>query len=528
MSRDRPAADDGDGLEPRPPELDVVASVDPTAVEPAPDVGRDAAGGVIWFTAQKWVIRVFSFVTIALLTRLLSPEDFGTVAAASTVLPFFYLLADLGFAAYIVQVAKTSERMLSTAFWFSLSAGIVLCGLVWAAAPFMGIVFANPQVVPVLQALSFWVVITALGSVPTAIMRREMRFALLAGQGAVAAVIAQIVALVMAFNGFGVWTLVAQTLVAPVVSTIVIWFTAKWRPRWAFNWADFRTMSNFGGKVLGVEFVAMLRVWGEAAITSAVLGAASLGLMSVAQRLVQIVQDLTGSAIVPVTNVAFARIREAIERLQNAYLRALRMIYLVLSLPLVIVAVAAPLIVPIVFGDGWDESIPVAQVLALAGTLSVAAWLDHGLFYSLGKPGTWFVYALIIDAITLAITLVVARFGLVAIAWGFLAIALAATVARWFLVGRVLDMPTRRVAAPFLYLVTVALGAGLAGWGGMVLTAAVPDLLALVIVSAIMAVVHLALSAVFARSTMIDLIRMVAGTRAGARIPLLARIGSAG
>ena len=88
----------------------------------------------------------------------------------------------------------------------------------------------------------------------------------------------------------------------------------------------------------------------------------------------------------------------------------------------------APLLIPILFGSGWVESIPVAQVLALAGTLSAAAWLDHGLFYGLGRPGTWFIYAIVIDALTLVTTVVTARWGLVAIAWGFLIVATIATI----------------------------------------------------------------------------------------------------
>ncbi|GGD75688.1 lipopolysaccharide biosynthesis protein [Microbacterium murale] len=505
------------------------ASVDPNpnTVEPTAEVGRRAAGGVIWLTAQKWVIRIFSFVTIAILTRLLSPEDFGTLAAASTVLPFFYLLADLGFAAYIVQVEKTTERMLSTAFWFSMGAGILLCGLLWAIAPIMGPIFGNDTVVPVLQALSLWVIVTAIGSVPTAIMRREMRFAAIAAQGATAAVIAQAAALVLAFTGFGVWALVAQTLTAAVVSAILIWVTARWRPRWTFVRADFTRMSKFGGQVLGVEFIAMLRAWGEAAVTSAMLGAAALGFMNIAQRLVQIVQDLTGSAIVPVTNVAFARIREEVTRLQNAYLRSLRLVYLLLSLPLTVVAITAPLMVPIVFGDGWGKSVPVAQVLAIAGTLSVAAWLDHGLFYGLGRPGTWFVYAFITDAVTFGTTLLVARGGLVAIAWGFLAVAVVATVVRWFLVARALKMRVSAVTRPFLSLVIIVVGAGAAGWGGMVLTAQLPGILALVIVATIIGVVHLGLSFLFARRAISDAASLLAGTRFGARVPLLARLGAA-
>ncbi|MFB7891637.1 lipopolysaccharide biosynthesis protein [Microbacterium sp. NPDC056044] len=508
------------------PELDVVASIDPNAAQPPQAaVGRSATGGVIWLTAQKWVIRIFSFVTIALLTRLLSPEDFGTLAAASTILPFFYLLADLGFAAYIVQVARTTERMLSTAFWFSLSAGVVLCGLLWAIAPLMGGVFGNSDVVPVLRALSLWVIVTAIGSVPMAIMRREMRFGVIAGQGAAAAVVAQIVALVMAFTGFGVWALVAQTLVAPVISTILIWISARWRPHWAFDRTAFGGMFRFGGQVLGVEFVAMLRAWGEAAVTSATLGAAALGYMSVAQRLVQIVQDLTGSAIVPVTNVAFAKIRESAERLQAAYLRALRLVYVVLSMPLTIVAVGAPLLVPILFGDGWEQSVPVAQVLALAGTLSVAAWLDHGLFYGIGKPGTWFVYALITDAVTLLTTIVTARWGLVAIAWGFLGVAVCATVARWFLVRRVLRARLGSIVRPAGYLIVVVAVSGAGGWGVLLLTAALPTILSLGLVAATVAVLHFAVSLLLARSALVDAAAMAAGTGLGARLPFLSRIG---
>jgi O-antigen/teichoic acid export membrane protein len=123
-------------------------------------------------------------------------------------------------------------------------------------------------------------------------------------------------------------------------------------------------MTRFGGQVLGVEFVAMGRAWAEAAIIASTLGMAALGFMSIAQRLVQIVQDTTGGALVPVTTVAFARIRDSVERLRAAYLRALRLTYAALVLPLMLVAVAAPLMVPMAFGSGWSESHVLAQVLA--------------------------------------------------------------------------------------------------------------------------------------------------------------------
>lgn len=507
------------------PEIEVVHTIEPSFENsPQSGFGGNAAAGVFWLTAQKWVIRVLSLVTIAVLTRLLSPEDFGTVAAAMTVLPFFYLLADLGFAAYIVQVEKIGPRMLSTAFWFSLTAGILLCGCLFLLSPTLGAIFGSPGVVPVMQVLSLWVVVSAIGSVPIALLRRDMRFATIAAQGAAAAMVAQIAAMVMAFSGLGVWALVAQSLVAAVLSTVLAWWSVTWHPVWQFSRVDFVRMSRFGGQVLGVEFVAMLRAWGEAAVISATLGLAALGYLSIAQRLVQIVQDLTGSAIVPVTNVAFAKIRDSIGRLRDAYLRALRVTYAALSLPLTIVAVAAPLMIPILFGQGWEQSYQLAQVLALAGTLSVGAWLDHGLFYGLGRPGRWFVYAVIIDALTLATTVFAVSYGLLAVAVGFLCVALIATIVRWFFVARALETTARTIAGPFVYLIAVVGCMAAAGWGVKLWTVELAPWLALLLIALVMLAVHIAVTFLLARPAIHDVLRIVSRFGISSRLPFLARI----
>jgi O-antigen/teichoic acid export membrane protein len=351
-----------------------------------------------------------------------------------------------------------------------------------AGAPLFGLVFRSETVVPVLQVLSISILLTAIGSVPTALLRRRMSFRILAVQGTIAAVAAQIVAVTMTLTGMGVWALVGQALTMQVIVSLMPWFSARWRPTLDFSWRDFRAIAGFGGKVVGVEFVAATRAWAEAAIISAVLGMTGLGYFNIAQRLVQIVQDLTGSAVVPVSTVAFAKVRESVDRLRDAYLRSLRLAYATLSPPLTLVAVAAPIIVPIIFGEGWGPSEQVAQILALAGIMVVSATLDHGLFYGLGRPGRWFVYAVIVDAATVAMTAVTAGFGLQAVAWGFLAVAVMSTMARWFLVGGMLSASPLRVAAPFGFLLVAVAVAGAAGWSVMAVTAALPDLVRLVLV----------------------------------------------
>jgi O-antigen/teichoic acid export membrane protein len=504
------------GVQPGPPELAEAAGE-------SGGLAHQAASGVAWLTLQKWAVRIFGFVTIAILTRFLAPADFGTVAAASTVLPFFYLLADLGFTAYVVQAEEAGPRVLNTSFWFSALAGGALFGLLLAVAPLMGPVFGSPQVVPVLQVMAVTVVLTALASVPTAILRRSMRFRAVAVQSGIAAVIAQVVAVAMTLTGQGVWALVAQVVVSQACATVLAWVAAGWRPGWTFSRQEFRRMAKFGTQVVGVEFVAMSRAWGEAAIVSATLGLATLGYLNIAQRLVAIVQDLTGAALIPVSTVAFARLRSFVDRLRQAYLKALRLTYGLMAPPLVVLAVAAPLIVPIVFGDGWAPSYQAAQILALAGSITVGASLDHGLFYGLGKPGRWFLYALATDVLTVATTAFCTRWGLIGVATGFLVVSLAATIFRWFLVARLLSSPVRQIAGPFGFLAVALVVSGSAGLGVARITGGLADIWVVVLVVIAIGVSHLAVMATMARPAIHDILRLLARSQWLGRLPVVSK-----
>jgi O-antigen/teichoic acid export membrane protein len=222
-------------------------------------------------------------------------------------------------------------------------------------------------------------------------------------------------------------------------------------------------MAKFGSNVVAVELVATARGAGEAAIIANVLGPAALGYLSIAQRLIQVAQDMGGAAIVPVSTVVFARVREQGDRLRSAYVRALRLAYAAVSPVMVFIAVGAPLIVPLIFGPSWGPSIPVAQALAVAAVLVLGAGLDNGLFYGAGRPGRWLAYAVVIDALTLAVTFVAAPYGLTAVAVGFVVVAAVATASRWWLVSRLIAIPARTLAGVMAAAATAVIVSGAVG-----------------------------------------------------------------
>ena len=434
-----------------------------TAGSAEPSLARAAASGAAWLTAQKWVVRLSGLVTIAILARLVSPHEFGVVAAASAILPFVFLLSDLGLSTYLVQADDPDERMLSTGFWFSLCAAVVIGGVLFAFVPVMVGALGVPDAGPVLRVLLASVPLVVAASVPTALLRRRMQFRRLAFQGAIGAGLAQAVAIVVAVAGGGAWALVAQALTTTLVTSTAAWAAAGWSPSWHFSGREFGAMARFGYKVVAVELVAVLRNWGETAIVAVALGPAALGYLTIAQRLVQVAQELGGSAVAPVSVVVLAKVRDTPERLRQAYRRASTLTYGAVTPLLTYIAVAAPLIIPLLFGAKWDPSMPVTRGLAVAGILTIGAFIDHGLFYALGRPGKWFVYATITDLVTVGATALAVSRGLTAVAWAFVAVAVAATVARWALVSKEIGTTFAGLARSFGSVVVCALGSTAAG-----------------------------------------------------------------
>jgi O-antigen/teichoic acid export membrane protein len=162
--------------------------------------------------------------------------------------------------------------------------------------------------------------------------------------------------------------------------------------------------------------------------------------------------------MVPVSTVVFARVRDSADRLRMTYLKALGVSYAVVSPVMILIVVTGPELIPLLFGDRWTAAVPPAQALAIAGIIVLGAMLDHGLFYGLGRPGTWLTYAVVVDGATVATTAVAVRWGLVGVAVGFVIVALLATVARWILVSRLFGWGFGAVSGPFFSVapVTVA------------------------------------------------------------------------
>lgn len=486
--------------------------------EGTPSLGRAAAAGTLWLVAQKWAVRATGFATIAMLTRLVTPEEFGVVAVASSLIPFILMLSEFGLSAYVVQADDISQRRLSTAFWFSIGVAVVLGSGLAAAAPIIARLSNVPAAAPVLQALAVSVVIVVMSSVPMALLRRAMAFRTLALQTTAATFIAQVGAVALALAGAGVWALVFQTLVSQAVATALAWWSARWLPSFEFSFGQLREIARFGVSIVSLEITLTLRTFAENALIAIVLGPVALGYLNIAQRLIWVMQDMGAVAVLPVSTVVFAKIRDTVPRLRAAYLRSVALANSMVAPLLGFVAASAPVLVPTFFGPEWTHSVVATQALAVAAVATLGAMLDRGLFDGLGRPGTWFLYALPVEIVAFGVTLAVVQHGVNAVAWGFAGVAIAAAYARSVLVSRFVAASQFAVFKPWLTaLVPAALSVG-AGWLAMQPLAGLPGLVVLAVGASVTGLAHVVFVRLLTPRVLTDLVTLLPVPKAARRV----------
>ncbi len=472
-------------------------------------LAKQTTSSVMWMTAQKWIVRGGGFITIIVLTRLLAPEDFGVAAAASTLLPFVYVLADLGFSTYIVQSDEVDRPTLSTAFWFSLLTGGALAAAIYAIAPVIGMLLGVPEVVPLVQATTISVLIIAVSSVPLALLRRRMAFRILAIMEVTGSVLAQVVAITAAFLGAGAWALILQLIVAQVVTTAWVWVAARWHPVFEFSFKKFTMMAGFGIKVVGGGLTTVVRSLAETIIITAGVGVREMGYLNIAQRLVNTAQDLTASALLPVSTVAFSKVRDSPERLRSAYLRASAVTHAVVTPLMLAVAVTAPVLVPFLFGDDKAASARFLPALAVLAILNIGFSIDQGLHLGAGRPGRWLAFVAISYAVGVAASAYSIQYGLLVLAFTWIVTTSMELVGRWFLVGALVKTAWWKIAMPFLAIISPSVIAAGVGWTLMQVLAEMVPFATLAITATAVVVVYLAVGRLLLPRTFADIAGML-------------------
>ena len=388
------------------------------------DVSQGLSGKVIsgakWSTLSKLVAQGLQFIVGLVLARLLLPEDFGLVASVYVITQFSQLLFELGLGASLIQLKKPSERDMATVFWVNVLSGLVFAAALSALAPLVASFYGEPALVALtpLVALAFTL---SIGVVHNAILARQLRFKVSAFIEVGAAIMGHATTVVTALLGFGPYSLAFGGLVTAAMASILSICAVRWRPKHFISRDSVRRLWRFSGGMLGFNVV---NYWGRNAdslLVGRFLGVASLGLYNRAYNLMLLPINQVTQSLGRVMFPALAAIQNDPSRVRSAYLRTVRVTNVATVPVLVGLLAVSDGAVPLLWGPNWGDTIPLLQILCIAGLPQCVSSSVGWIYQSQGRTQRMFVMGVVGTVVGVALIVIGLQWGAIGVAFGVLA-----------------------------------------------------------------------------------------------------------
>jgi len=334
------------------------------------------ARGLTWSYGAILIQIGLVFLLTVTLARLLTPTEFGLVAAANVVIGFGQYFAQLGLGQALVQRASIDDRDIRVTFASALGLGVVFYAVCWLVAPGAAVVFHHESIVPVLRVLGLVFVGSALSVTSSALLRRELRIRTMTIVDVAAFAFGYAApALTLAALGAGAWSLVAGYVTQSFATAIGYYAVTRHPLRPVWDRAVVGRLYSFGSRVSVIGFFEFLAGNLDSLWTGHVLGTRKLGLYNRAFNLVSVPVFYAWSSFAKVGTSSFSRIQSDRERIRTVFLPVLT-VFLALTWPALWgLAGASHVLVAVLLGARWRASAAPLSVLALAAPLWLAACL---------------------------------------------------------------------------------------------------------------------------------------------------------
>ena len=319
--------------------------------------------GLAWSMVERFATQGVQFLFGIILARLLSPDDYGIIAMPLVFLAIAQCIIDSGFSTALIRKPELTEDDLSTAFYFNIGIGILCYAVLFFSSPLIADFYHTPILSSLLKVTALAVLFNPLCAVQQAILTRKIDFKTQAIVSFSGAVVSGIVGLYMAYNGFGVWSLVFQQVGGYVMRTILLWILGKWKPKRKWSWESFHYLWGFGSKMLGSGLLDTIYNNIYPIVIGKYFSAQDLGNYTRAQQFSSLPSSNVTGVLQRVTFPVLSSIQNEDERLAKNYRKILKLsAFLVFPMMLMLSAIANPL-VRILLTDKWIGCVVLLQII---------------------------------------------------------------------------------------------------------------------------------------------------------------------
>ena len=323
--------------------------------------------GLVWSFVDSFANFGLQFVVGIILARILSPREFGLIGMLTIFIAISQTFIDSGFSTALIRKKDCTQTDYSTVFFFNLAVSLICYLLLFVLSDAISSFFDEPQLKALIQVLGIGLILNSFGIIQRTILTKKINFKLQTKVSLIASLGSGIIAITMAFNGFGVWSLVALTLSRYALTSIFLWIYTHWKPTLVFCKKSFNELFGFGSKLLlsGIIDTAYQNIY--YLVIGKYFSAIELGFYTRADQFQALPSSNLNAIIGRVSYPVLTSIQDDIPRLKMNYRKLIKStMFLTFVLMLGMAAIAKPMII-ILIGEKWLPMVTYLQLLCFVG-----------------------------------------------------------------------------------------------------------------------------------------------------------------
>ncbi|WP_442496914.1 lipopolysaccharide biosynthesis protein [Methylobacter sp. sgz302048] len=375
--------------------------------------------GAVWSIGSQFVNYSLSLVFTAILARLVLPEHYGLFNMVSTVTAFFMIFADGGLAWSIIQKKEISDAAVSNLFWINAGLGGLMALMCLLIAPLLANFYGYDELANLTAIMSINFILTGLTVPGTAWLKRQLKLREIAVINILALLAAGVGGVYAAYAGFGYWSLAVQTLIKGIITLLGTLAIAKMPLQFYCSKTPTMDMVKFSGGLLGFGAVNYFSRNLDSILIAKTLGAEELAFYEKAYFIMTLPSMLTTGALTGLMVSVLAKHQDNTVLFHLYYKRALRLIALFCFSIAGYFLVFPQDIILLLYGNRWNNAIPLLQILSIAGITQPLYNTMGWLFTAKGKSKPMFYWGIISAIILSAGFFIGVKWGSVGVAWSY-------------------------------------------------------------------------------------------------------------
>ncbi len=421
----------------------------------------EAIWSFIWKLLERCSVQVVQFVITIVLARLLMPSEYGVIALIMVFINIASVIVDGGFNTALIQKKDADNIDFSTIFFFGLIMSFLMYAVMYLASPIIADFYNQPELVSIIRVVSLVLILYSVNAVQNAYVSRNLLFRkmFVCSLGSVLA--SGVVGIVMAYNGCGVWALVAQLLIGQLMLTIIMWGVLGWRPQMVFAIDRLRYLLDFGWKIFTTSMIVSVFVNIRKLIIGRFYTPASLAYFERGDQFPNLIMTNIQTSVQAVLFPVFAKEQDDKVRVKQILRRSTKMsCFIIYPLMMLLIVSAKPLIL-LLLTEKWLPAVEFLQIFCIANFFRPITIPNYDAIMALGYSGITLKLEIVKKVVDVTLLVTAVFFGVYAIAWSIVLFNFACVFINLYPNKRLLDygIPEQIKDALPTLLLTLIMGA---------------------------------------------------------------------